>query len=166
VESEPGVGTSIYFNITFETCESVSISPPSLIQGLPSRPLTILFAEDDRVNQLSTKLLAEKLGHRVIAVDDGLQALSLLQKDDFDLVLMDVQMPVMDGMEATRRIRAGEAGPDKAGIPIIALTAYAMAGDRELLLTEGMDGYLAKPVEIDAFQAALAGLFQDRNTPL
>lgn len=77
------------------------------------------------------------------------------KRENFDLILMDIQMPVMDGMEAMTRIRQGEAGAAKANIPIIALTAYAMAGDREKLLAAGMNGYVAKPVAIQELRAAI-----------
>ena len=155
-ESEPGTGTAIHFSIAF------GLAAPSGETGPGPRPpdvraaaLSILFAEDDQVSRLYTARLAEKLGHQVTTADDGRHALALLRDGAFDVVLMDVQMPVMDGLEAARRIRAGEAGQGSVGIPIIALTAYAMSGDKEKFLAAGMDGYLAKPVEREAFVAAL-----------
>jgi len=97
------------------------------------------------VNQrLATRLL-EKRGHSVTVAATGREALATLEKADFDLVLMDVQMPDMDGLEATAKIRAREAGLPRR-IPIIALTAHTMKGDRERCLAAGMDGYVAKPV--------------------
>jgi two-component system, sensor histidine kinase and response regulator len=111
----------------------------------PGSPLRVLLAEDNAVNQrLATRLL-EKRGHRVVVASNGRQALDALEKESFDLVLMDVQMPEMDGFEATAAIREKE----KAGglhLPVIALTAHAMKGDRERCLAVGMDGYLAKPI--------------------
>jgi two-component system, sensor histidine kinase and response regulator len=100
------------------------------------------------VNQkLATRLL-EKEGHTVVVAADGAQALHTLEKQNFDLVLMDAQMPVMDGFEATAAIRRLEANTS-AHIPIIAMTAHAMVGDRQRCLNAGMDGYLAKPVHAD-----------------
>jgi CheY-like chemotaxis protein/HPt (histidine-containing phosphotransfer) domain-containing protein len=120
-----------------------------------SRPLRILLAEDNPVNQTLAILLLGKQGHTVVVVGDGKQAVAALEKDSFDVVLMDVQMPEMDGFAATAVIRAGER---KTGqhIPIIAVTAYAMKGDRERCLQAGMDGYLAKPIDPDELVAALA----------
>ena len=111
----------------------------------PAAFLRVLVAEDNPVNQrLATRLL-EKRGHRVVVVTNGLEALAALDKESFDLILMDVQMPEMDGLEATAAIREREKS---AGIhrPVIALTADAMKGDRERCLAAGMDGYLAKPI--------------------
>jgi len=96
-------------------------------------------------------------------VENGRQALERLREEKFDLVLMDVQMPVLDGVEAARAIRNGEAGEANRHIPIIAMTAYAMVGDRENFLHEGMDGYLAKPVEMDDLQELLGKLSTHRN---
>lgn len=160
VESQVGVGTAIYFCITFgRTGQTDSGETPEPALAGHSR-LSILVAEDDPVNRLSTVLLVEKLGHRVVAVADGRQVLDALVADEFDLILMDIQMPIMDGLEATRRIRAGEAGQTRVGLPIFALTAYAMTGDQERFLTAGMDGYLPKPVEVEALQSALRRLGQ------
>jgi two-component system sensor histidine kinase/response regulator len=108
-------------------------------------PLRILLAEDNLVNQKLASRLLEKQGHLVVVASDGAQALDTLEKQSFDLVLMDAQMPVMDGFEATAAIRRLEENT-RAHIPIIAMTAHAMVGDRQRCLQAGMDGYIAKPV--------------------
>jgi signal transduction histidine kinase/CheY-like chemotaxis protein len=111
----------------------------------PDAFLRILVAEDNPVNQrLATRLL-EKRGHQVVLADNGRQALDALKNQTFDLLLMDVQMPQMDGLQATAAIRLEEAGSSRH-LPIVALTANAMKGDREKYLLSGMDGYLAKPI--------------------
>ena len=111
----------------------------------PAKSLRILLAEDNPVNQkLATKLL-EKRGHRVVVVSNGREALSTLERDPYDLVLMDVQMPEMDGLEATRAIRGNEMGTGSHQT-VVAMTALVMKGDRERCLAAGMDGYLAKPI--------------------
>lgn len=164
VESEFAVGTTIYFCVSFgktESLQPVTLTVPAVKES--AQALTILFAEDDQVNRLATTRQAQKLGHAVVAVNDGQQALEALREGDFDLILMDIQMPIMDGIEAARRIRSGAAGRDKADIPIIALTAYAMTGDKEQMLDEGMDGYLAKPVAFDALQKELDRVLAGRG---
>ncbi len=110
-------------------------------------PMNILLAEDNRVNQKVAQKLLENLGHTTTIASDGQQALALFQKSTFDLILMDIQMPVMDGEQATKKIRGLEAKKGRSGapIPIIALTANAMKGDRERFLSSGMDDYIAKP---------------------
>ena len=108
--------------------------------------LRILAAEDNRVNQRVLARMLEKEGHRVTLVEDGEAAVSTSEDADFDVILMDVQMPVMDGLEATRCIRTREMETGKH-VPIIALTAHAMKGDRERCLEGGMDAYVAKPVQ-------------------
>jgi CheY-like chemotaxis protein len=110
----------------------------------PSR-LRILLAEDNVINQKLAVRLLEKQGHEVIVAGDGKEALEKLDQSVFDLVLMDVQMPEVDGLKATERIRTREQGTSQH-IPIIALTAHAMKGDRERCLDAGMDGYIAKPI--------------------
>ncbi len=108
-------------------------------------PLSILVAEDNLVNQRLAIRLLEKRGHKATLAQDGLEVLALLQKHTFDLILMDVQMPLMDGVEATRAIRRQEQSTGEH-LPIFALTANAMKGDRERYIESGMDGYLAKPI--------------------
>ena len=108
-------------------------------------PLRILLAEDNLVNQKLASRILENQGHMVVVASDGAQALGTLEKQAFDLVLMDAQMPVMDGFECTAAIRRLEQAT-RAHIPIIAMTAHAMVGDRQRCLQAGMDGYIAKPV--------------------
>jgi signal transduction histidine kinase/CheY-like chemotaxis protein len=110
-------------------------------------PLTILVAEDNRVNQTLAQRLLEKRGHTVVLVETGRAALEAIGKRTFDLVLMDVQMPEMDGLEATAAIREREKSGGKH-LPIIAMTANAMIGDKEHCLQSGMDGYVAKPLSV------------------
>jgi CheY-like chemotaxis protein len=111
----------------------------------PADVLRVLVAEDNPVNQrLATRLL-EKRGHRVAVAANGREAIEALERGVFDLVLMDVQMPEMDGIEATVAIRQREQGSGKRQ-PVIALTAHAMKGDQEKCLAAGMDGYLTKPI--------------------
>jgi CheY-like chemotaxis protein len=117
------------------------------------RPLRILLAEDNAVNQkLALRLLAQ-IGYEAQIANDGLEALAALERDAFDVVLMDVQMPELDGLEATRRIR--RQWPDRA-LRIVAMTANAMAGDREACLAAGMDDYISKPIRPAELSAALA----------
>jgi CheY-like chemotaxis protein len=119
-------------------------------QSLPEYPsgLQILLAEDNLVNQKVALRLLQKMGHSVTVAATGREALAALEKQGFELILMDVQMPEMDGMEATAAIREKERGGEH--IPIIGLTACAMTGDRELCLAAGMDGYVTKPVSVQA----------------
>ncbi len=108
-------------------------------------PLRILLAEDNVVNQRVAMRLLERRGHHVIVVANGKEALQALEREFFDLVLMDVQMPQMDGLEATAAIRAKER-TSGGHIPIVAMTAHAMKGDAERCYAAGMDAYLSKPI--------------------
>jgi two-component system sensor histidine kinase/response regulator len=109
--------------------------------------LRILVAEDNPVNQRLAKRLLENRGHHVVVAHNGKEALETLKEEKFDLVFMDVQMPQMGGVEATAAIRKLEKATGEH-LPIVALTAHAMAGDREKYLASGMDGYLSKPIQI------------------
>jgi signal transduction histidine kinase/CheY-like chemotaxis protein len=111
-----------------------------------ARPLHILLAEDNVVNQRVARALLEKRGHTVSVAGNGREAVRLAQESDFDLVLMDVQMPEMDGLEATMVLRAREAGSGRR-LPIVAMTAHAMKGDAERCLEAGMDAYVSKPIK-------------------
>ena len=115
--------------------------------ALPSRRLDVLLAEDNPVNQRLAVSLLQRRGHRVTTVGNGLEALAALERQQFDVVLMDVQMPEMGGLEATAAIRSREDGTDHH-VPIIAMTAHALKGDRERCLEAGMDEYLTKPLDV------------------
>jgi signal transduction histidine kinase/CheY-like chemotaxis protein/ligand-binding sensor domain-containing protein len=137
--------------------QSVSPSPAKV---LPSRIPThnkvfrILLAEDNRVNQAVASRLLAKLGYTLVIANNGKEAVYLLKQQTFDLVLMDVQMPEMDGIVATERIRECERSTH-GHIPIIAMTAHAMQGDRERCMAAGMDGYITKPINADELEAAI-----------
>jgi CheY-like chemotaxis protein len=112
------------------------------------------LAEDNAVNQKVAIRLLEKRGHVVDIAHNGLEALALLETSAYDLILMDVQMPGMDGLEATRAIRARETGLPRR-TPIVAMTAHAIKGDEERCLAAGMDGYLSKPIQIGRLHEVL-----------
>ncbi len=108
-------------------------------------PLRVLLVEDNRINQLFAQRVLQKQGHTVVVADNGKEALTALAGAPFDVVLMDVEMPEMDGLQTTEAIRAHERGTGRR-IPIVAFTAQAMDGDRERCLAAGMDAYVSKPV--------------------
>ena len=138
--------------------KGVSPSSPDLISApaAPPRELRVLVAEDNIVNQRVAVGLLSKRGHLVSVVDNGRKAIDALADGNFDLILMDVQMPEMDGFEATREIRARESGTGRH-IRIVAMTAHAMKGDRERCFAAGMDGYLSKPIDPAMLYAILEG---------
>jgi CheY-like chemotaxis protein len=114
--------------------------------AVPGRPVKVLVAEDNVVNQRVAFGLLTKRGHTVTVANNGREALAALEREAFDLVLMDVQMPEMGGLEATAAIRQREAATG-AHVRIVAMTAHVMTGDRELCVAAGMDGYLSKPID-------------------
>jgi CheY-like chemotaxis protein len=158
VTSAPGRGSTFSFTLGFGRAE---IGPAVSGRAAPAplrsvgRRLSVLVAEDNAVNQLVTARLLERAGHTATVVESGAAAIAELARGRYDVVLMDVQMPEMNGFEATRRIREGAAGA-AASIPIIALTAHAMRGDRERCLEAGMDGYVSKPLRAAELYEALA----------
>ena len=148
VESTAGQGSRFYFTAGFAPVDMGEDVKEEKSLPVPEQQsnLKILVAEDNHVNRLLLKRLLEKNGHQVILAEDGKDVLALASLQDCDLVLMDIQMPEMDGIETTRilRNRSKESGGKQ--IPIIALTAHALEGDRERFLAAGMDDYLAKPI--------------------
>ncbi len=156
VDSTQGGGTTMYCSIPLKRHEAAAAAcAPAASRAGQARSLTILMAEDEAVSLMAASRMLEKAGHKVVPAHDGQEALKLLAEQEFDLVLMDVQMPVLDGVEATRRIRQGQAGPDKASVPVIAVTAYAMPGDREKFLAAGIDDCVTKPMGFGELQAAI-----------
>ncbi|MEZ7196490.1 PAS domain S-box protein [Pseudodesulfovibrio karagichevae] len=148
VDTEEGEGTTIYFTIQSRLAELPD--DPAHDQVVPSRNggLSILVAEDERVNRVVVQRILEKLGHRAVCVGSGEEAIKILREQSFDLFLSDIQMPGLDGVATTKVIR-GDLGLD---IPVIALTAHAMQGDRDRFIAAGMNGYVSKPFEIDRLQ--------------
>ena len=134
--------------------DSVKVGGPAILQTMRG-PLNILVADDNRINQKVALRLLEKRGHKVTLAADGREVLAVLETQSFDLILMDVQMPRMSGVDATIEIRRRE---QKTGrhVPIYAMTANAMKGDRERYVSGGMDGYLAKPMQLDELDQLLS----------
>lgn len=142
------VDSELYLGSTFSvSLPLLVLSNRPAIPGAPRGPFSILLAEDEPVNRFMTEQLLNKHGHRVVAVEDGEQALETLAEETFDLVLMDISMPVLDGLEAAEIIRSGERRGIDKDIPIIALTAMVMPTDRQRCLAAGMDAFVTKPVE-------------------
>ncbi len=157
VKSKQGQGSNFYFTLTLPVgkgglCQQDAV--PAIKKT--NKPMKILLVEDDRVNQVVLTRMIEKAGHEVKAVGNGLAALKIIKTYDFDLILMDIQMPGMDGIETAKRIRKEENG--EARMPIVAITAYALEGDREKYLAAGMDEYIAKPVDISNLLAVIEKL--------
>jgi PAS domain S-box-containing protein len=170
VESAPGRGSTFHFTARFETSDEPSL-PHAAAHGEPmtaahGRPaLSVLLAEDNAVNQLLAMRLLEKRGHRVTPAVNGLEALEILARQSFDMVLMDVQMPEMGGFEAAAAIRAREAGSGRHQ-PIVAMTAHALDGDRERCLKGGFDGYIAKPISERELFAVIEEVMAGRSPDL
>jgi CheY-like chemotaxis protein len=143
---------------TLLAARSLRAEPPAAARELPppdpSRQwLRVLVVEDNAANSKVTVRMVERLGYRADVASDGAAAVSILEHIQYDAVLMDCQMPEMDGYEATRQIRANENGGRR--VPIIAMTAAALAGDRERCLAAGMDDYISKPVKLHIVAALL-----------
>ncbi len=169
VETEPGFGSTFFVSIPLAAPRSDSTSttdtPAVPTQKKPFAGLDgprVRVVEDCHSNRIVLLAMLKKLGVRADSAENGETALAALKNGDYQCVLMDIQMPVMDGMQAVGVIRTAPEFRDKADIPIIALTAYAMAGDREKFLAAGMDAYLAKPVEMEALGETLTRVVADK----
>ena len=157
VESESGRGTSMHVVLPFGLRTATQDHMPARSRTGEARPgLRILVAEDEPSNQLYMRRILEKAGHSVVLATNGRQAFDLWKVADFDLILMDIQMPVMGGTDAVRLVRAEEARTGRTPVPIIALTAYAMTGDRERFMAQGMTDYVGKPAGLDALETVIA----------
>jgi signal transduction histidine kinase/FixJ family two-component response regulator/HPt (histidine-containing phosphotransfer) domain-containing protein len=168
VESEVGQGSIFHFTAHFglrpegvadadTEPDSPGARPPA---GAPRYRLCVLVVDDNVFNQKVATVKLEKEGHQVRTAVSGREALSLLEREDFDLVLMDMQMPDMDGLEATRLLRAREEGTGRH-LPVLAMTAHAMEGVRERCLEGGMDGYVSKPIRDRELWAAMAAVLPE-----
>ncbi len=162
LESKPGMGTTAGVTVRLPVGK-----PPQDADGAdapdakaPGRTLNILLAEDNPVNIKVAEFQTDLLGHKLTVARNGARAVEKLRRDEFDLVLMDLEMPVMDGLSATRAIRDGEAGEAARTIPIIAMTAHALEDTREQCLEAGMSGYLSKPIT----RSALEKIFDETQT--
>lgn len=156
VESEPGKGSVFHVQITVErlgTGAARAAGPEP--EAAPGARLRVLVAEDNAVNRKVVTVMLGNLGHAVEAVASGREAVERLRNEDFDLVLMDIQMPDMDGLSATREIRRAGSGVRRPDIPIVALTAHAQTEDRRRSREAGMNGYLTKPITTATLAAAL-----------
>lgn len=147
VDSEVGKGSIFSFRLPFQIGKGLEQKDSVLLNSLPKRRYHILLAEDDPINQTFLLRMLQKKGHEVIVANNGLEVLRAYQKQTFDIILMDVQMPVMDGLEAVKQIRELEVGGHHT--PIIAVTAFSLLGDRENFINQGMDEYIAKPIKIE-----------------
>ena len=152
VESEPGRGSTFRVVLDLPRTEAVELAEPEA-EGVGLGHLSILVAEDNPINQAVVRAVLEAVGARLETANDGAEALEMLREKTFDLVLMDVHMPRMDGIEALRRIRAGETGDARQ--PVIALTADAMPGEDQKLLAHGFDDVQGKPIQPLALIAAI-----------
>lgn len=151
-------------HISYQAAVKRGAAPTGVVAA--PRPLHILLAEDNPINQQVARQMLEKEGHSVVVACNGKEAVAQWEQRPFDLVLMDVQMPELDGMAATRLIREREQGTDRH-VPIIAVTAYALQGDRERCLAAGMDGYLSKPLRGEALHRAITEVvFPTAGLPL
>ena len=171
VTSRTGIGSTFSCTAVFEIAEGSSVSaalPKEGIEVIPFRKsgkYQVLLAEDDEINRKVGIHYLQKMGCRVIAAANGKEAVQLFEDNEIDLILMDVQMPVMDGFAATKKIRHLESLKNK-NVPIIAMTAYALKGDREKCLQAGMDDYVSKPIDPDELYEKLNKWLKPSNNPV
>ncbi len=162
--SQPGQGSTFHLSLPFSLApDDPPDSRPTDPQQAPEklRPLKVLLAEDNAVNQLLVQKVLGRQGHEIITVSNGREALERVESESFDLVLMDIQMPEMDGIEAASRIRKLDS--PLCDLPVIAMTAHALDSDRKRCLEAGMDGFVTKPVKFDALLEAIRSAMPSRQ---
>lgn len=155
LESELGRGSSFSFQLTLPISEQSTEPAPAQATKLPSPPLRVLVAEDNLINQMVVGHLLESLGHTVVLAEDGAVALEKLEQEEFDILLVDLQMPRVDGYEVVIKLREKERETGQH-LPAIALTAHAIQAEKERCLESGMDDFLTKPLEPEELERVLA----------
>lgn len=165
-----GEGSSFFVQLKLRMALSDIASPPpnqsesskkvSDLKIGERYPLRIVVAEDNAANQRVLMIMLKRLGWRSHFVDNGKELIDYLQENMVDLIFMDLQMPIMDGLEATSRIRSGEAGESLKAVPIVALTANALQGDEERCLRSGMSSYMTKPLKLDILESKIVGILE------
>jgi CheY-like chemotaxis protein len=161
-EGVPGRGSTFHFTILVQESQAPTarlgeekVAAPTLDPEMAKRqPLRILLAEDNIVNQKVALRLLDRMGYRADLAANGLEVIDALERQDYDVILMDIQMPEMDGLETSRQITTRWAGKNRPAI--IAMTASAMEGDREAALAAGMDDYVTKPIRVEELVGALS----------
>ena len=157
VESAPNAGSTFFFTVMLEQAiRPVEPASAPAVQETDGPAMDILLVEDNAINQLVAKRLLERRGHAVTAVDSGQAALEMLRKTSYDCVLMDVEMPGLNGLETLGMLRDTSVFGPAAAVPVVALTAHAVKGYRERILAAGFDDYVAKPIDMRELTAALA----------
>lgn len=163
LDSEAGAGTAVLFTLPAGVpgaerqagAAASGAAPPAAPGAAPARPLRVLVVDDEPLNTVTIQLFLEGMGHSAVCAASGDEALALLAGEGFDCVLMDVQLPGRDGLDTTRDIRSGGLPGVDTAIPVVAMTAHALPGDRERILAAGMDGYIAKPASLKELEALL-----------
>ena len=171
IDTEAGAGTTVVLALPAPVAPGEAVAGPARSETTenepaedePAVPLRILLAEDELIGQLGARVMLERMGHSVVAVNDGRAAVQAALEQEFDCVLMDIQMPEMDGLEATRILRSTSLPGRTERLPVIAMTAYALSGDREKFLAAGMDEYIAKPFQQEDLRAVLQAVAAKRR---
>jgi len=178
LESKVGFGTTFHFIVALNKGKDETLSNRIITPENENNKLKILLVDDNKINQKLAIIILEQKGHQIISAYNGIEALEKLANDDFDIILMDIQMPVPDGLTTSLIIRSGETGNDLSNfaipkylsakiiqkckgkhIPIVAMTANAMEGDRQNCLDAGMDEYITKPFTPDQINRVFADIF-------
>ncbi len=167
-ESEEGRGSAFYFTASFAAAGDEPEEKSACLFEVPkeekeSSPLNVLLAEDNIINQLFAADLLQSRGHNVVVAENGARALEKLRGGTFDVALMDIQMPVMSGVDAVRAIRAHDGSDFDPDMPVVGLSAFAMDQERERFMAEGLDGYIAKPINVDEFFKTLAEVLERKQ---
>ncbi|MEF2232401.1 MAG: response regulator [Pseudodesulfovibrio sp.] len=164
--STEGEGSTFSFTARFAAGDAAALPKAAFEASSDDLPrLNVLLADDNALNRFLAQTLLTQYGHSVTTVENGAQALEAVREQRFDLVLMDVQMPIMDGITATRAIRDPNSSALDPAVPIVAITAHALKGDRERFLQAGMNDYIAKPVNMEEFYATISRVVNGRDKP-